>query len=297
MTTPRAHALPASLRSQSGLRVTKGHGTFNDFVLVDDPEGELALDAQHVAGLADRRGGLGGDGVIRVVRTRAAGIDAPADAPEWFMDYRNADGSIAEMCGNGVRVFAAYLDRAGRAPEGIFPIWTRSGVRTVEILERPGAGGAGAWQVRVGMGPARIGATPRTLELAGHQLTTTDVDMGNPHAVAILPAEIDLDGIDLEHRPELAPFPETGVNIEMVSLRGPRHAALRVHERGVGETLSCGTGTVAAAVVAARSVGEEGGAPWRMDVPGGTLTVGWTEDGQTTLSGPAELIADVTLLA
>src|SRR5699024_6826722 len=132
------------------LDFTKGHGTENDFVILDDPDGRLELDAARVAALADRRAGIGGDGVIRAVRSRAAGIDAPADAPEWFMDYRNADGSIAEMCGNGVRVLAAHLQRAGHVREDRFAILTRAGVRAVEILERPTGPGA-PWQVRVGM--------------------------------------------------------------------------------------------------------------------------------------------------
>ncbi|WP_395963509.1 hypothetical protein [Brachybacterium sp. Z12] len=121
---------------------TKGHGTQNDFVLLDDPGGALALDAVTVAALADRRAGIGGDGVIRAVRSRDAGVQAPADAPEWFMDYRNADGSIAEMCGNGVRVLAAHLQRAGHVTEDRFEILTRAGARTVEILQRPATPGA-----------------------------------------------------------------------------------------------------------------------------------------------------------
>src|SRR5699024_5822650 len=120
---------------------TKGHGTENDFVVLDDPDGRLDLDAALVAALADRRVGIGGDGVIRAVRSRAAGIDAPADAPEWFMDYRNADGSIAEMCGNGVRVLAAHLQRAGHVTGDRFALLTRAGTRTVEILARPAGPG------------------------------------------------------------------------------------------------------------------------------------------------------------
>ncbi|MFC0675510.1 diaminopimelate epimerase [Brachybacterium hainanense] len=297
----RAHGVPASLRTGEGTRFTKGHGTFNDFVLLDDPEGRLDLTPEAVRGLADRRGGIGGDGVIRVVRTRAAGVDAPAGAPEWFMDYRNADGTLAEMCGNGVRVFGAFLDRAGRMPEGAaLPIWTRAGLRTLEILRRPSEDGA-AWQVRVGMGPARIGGTRRTVTVRGpHQqpmdLPTLDVDLGNPHAAAMLPPEVDLEALDLESRPDLVPFPEAGTNIELVSLRGERHAAMRVFERGVGETLSCGTGTVAAAVAAAAASRDDSGLPWRIDVPGGSVVIGWESDGTTTLTGPAELVADGVLL-
>lgn len=277
------------------LDFTKGHGTENDFVILDDPDGRLELDAAGVAALADRRAGVGGDGVIRAVRSRAAGIDLPADAPEWFMDYRNADGSIAEMCGNGVRVLAAHLQRAGHVREDRFAILTRAGVRTVEILERPTGPGA-SWQVRVGMGASRTVPEARTVEIAGLRLDATDVDMGNPHAVAFLPADVDLDGLDLSRRPALDPEPADGANIELVSERGPHHVAMRVHERGVGETRSCGTGVAAVAVAAALRAGDESRTPWTVDVPGGRLEVGWTEEGEVTLSGPAQLVADGTTL-
>ncbi|MCS6712379.1 diaminopimelate epimerase [Brachybacterium sp. EF45031] len=315
MSIPVEHSTPTARTDQRGTtplptdrtgrtsplrRFTKGHGTENDFVLVEDVDGQLDLDEQTVRTLADRRAGIGGDGVIRVVRTRAAGIDAPADAPEWFMDYRNADGSLAQMCGNGVRVFAAYLDRAGLAPEGAFPIWTRAGVRTIEILQRPRSGHA-EWIVRVGMGPARFGDTPREVALDGDgvpaiAVETVDVDMGNPHAVAFLPEPVPLERLDLSRRLDLTPAPEGGTNIEVVSERGPRHVAMRVVERGVGETRSCGTGVAAVAAAAARRAGDTSGADWRVDVPGGTLTVGWTPQGELTLTGPAALVADGELI-
>ncbi|GAA4530868.1 diaminopimelate epimerase [Brachybacterium paraconglomeratum] len=274
---------------------TKGHGTENDFVVLDDPEGALELDGAAVAALADRRAGLGGDGVIRAVRSRSAGIEVPADAPEWFMDYRNADGSIAEMCGNGVRVLAAHLQRAGHIREDRFAILTRAGARTVEILHRPATPGA-PWSVRVGMGTSRIADGNRIVEIAGQRLEVTDVDMGNPHAVAFLPAEVALEQLDLSHRPVLDPEPAAGANIELVSERGSRHVVMRVHERGVGETRSCGTGVAAVAVAAAHRAGDESGEPWTVDVPGGRLQVGWTADGEVTLTGPAQLVADGTTL-
>lgn len=274
---------------------TKGHGTENDFVVLDDPEGALDLDGAAVAALADRRAGLGGDGVIRAVRSRSAGIEVPADAPEWFMDYRNADGSIAEMCGNGVRVLAAHLQRAGHVREDRFEILTRAGVRSVEILHRPTTPGA-PWSVRVGMGTSRIGSGNRVVEIVGQRLEVTDVDMGNPHAVAFLPAEVALEQLDLSHRPALSPEPAEGANIELVSARGPRHVAMRVHERGVGETRSCGTGVAAVAVAAAHRAGDVSHEPWTVDVPGGRLEVGWTAAGEVTLTGPAQLVADGTTL-
>ena len=274
---------------------TKGHGTENDFVVLDDPDGALALDAATVAALADRRAGIGGDGVIRAVRSRCAGIDAGAEAPEWFMDYRNADGSIAEMCGNGVRVLAAHLRRTGHVTEDRFEVLTRAGVRTVEILAEPGTAGE-PWSVRVGMGTARSEHDLRTVRIAGQRLEVTDVDMGTPHAVAFLPGDIALEDLDLTRRPALDPEPAEGANIELVSERGPRHVAMRVHERGVGETRSCGTGVAAVAVAAAQRAGDDSGQPWTVDVPGGRLQVGWTPDGEVTLTGPAQLVADGTTL-
>src|SRR5690625_1642050 len=131
----------------SPLRFTKGHGTENDFVVRDDPDGAPDRDAAAVVWLADRRAGLGADGVSRADRTARAGIEPPAHAPEWFMDYRNGDGALAEMCGNGVRVLAAHLRRAGHVHEDTFAVWTRAGARTVEIRSVP-SGTEHSWTVR-----------------------------------------------------------------------------------------------------------------------------------------------------
>ena len=280
----------------SRIAFAKGHGAHNDFVLIDDSDGASDISADDVVRLCERTGGLGADGVIRVVRTAAAGIDAPAGAPEWFMDYRNADGSISEMCGNGVRVFAAYLDRTGRAPGADFPIWTRAGVRRVELLERPAADAEPRWQVRVGMGVSREDGAVRRVSIGGQQLDAVDVSMGNPHTVAWLPSSLPLAELDLTTRPDLLPEPPEGANIELVEDRGERHVAMRVHERGVGETLACGTGACAVAVAAAARAGDASGEPWRVDLPGGTLTIGWADDGEVTLAGPAEIVAEGTLL-
>lgn len=278
------------------LRFTKGHGTENDFVVLDDPDGELDLDASTIAALADRRAGVGADGVIRVVRTARAGIDAPSDAPEWFMDYRNADGSLAEMCGNGVRVLAAHLRRAGHVHEDAFAVWTRAGARTVEICAEPSTAQQ-TWTVRVGMGAAQLADSGRTVTVAGRRLPVYDVDMGNPHAVAFLPDQLALADLDLTTRPPLAPEPADGANIELVTTRGVRHVAMRVVERGVGETRSCGTGVAAVAVAAARRARDDSALPWTVDVPGGRLSVGWTAAGDVTLTGPAALVADGVMLA
>src|SRR5699024_6570091 len=155
------------------------------------PDGELDLDAAAVVALADRRAGIGADGVIRAVRTARAGIEAPAHAPEWFMDYRNGDGSLAEMCGNGVRVLAAHLRRAGHVHEDTFAVWTRAGARTVEIRSVP-FGTEHSWTVRVGMGAAHLQEGGRTVTVAGHRLPAAAADLANPPASASRPTNLPL---------------------------------------------------------------------------------------------------------
>ncbi len=264
----------------------KGHGTENDFVLLVDPDREVDLHPALVRALCDRHAGIGGDGVLRVV---LAVVDpegaAMSDVASWFMDYRNADGSVAEMCGNGIRVFARYLVDSGREPAGELAIATRDGVKRVR-LEATG-------EVSVDMGPARLPATERKVTVDGHSWTAVEVDMGNPHAVAFVD---DLDEAGpLSSAPQLDPPFEHGVNVEFVVGRGDRHVAMRVHERGVGETRSCGTGVCAAAVAAARRDGEPAPVTYAVDVPGGRLSVAVRADGTVELTGPAVLVAEGTL--
>ncbi|MVA75671.1 diaminopimelate epimerase [Auraticoccus sp. F435] len=265
----------------------KGHGTQNDFVLLVDPDGSLDLGADEVRWLCDRRAGVGGDGVLRAVRA-AAVDDWQGDGALWFMDYRNADGSVAEMCGNGVRVFAHHLLAEGLLSGRRFDIATRAGVRPVEVLD-------GA-RYRVEMGPVRVepGAVTVTAATGEGERSwpATAVDVGNPHAVVLLgPADPQLASLELHVAPRWRPadvFPE-GVNVEFVRSVGERHLQMRVHERGSGETRSCGTGTVAAVAASARSVGAAVGT-WRVDVPGGTVEVELAE-GTSYLTGPAEVVA------
>ncbi len=267
------------------MRFLKGHGTENDFVILPDPEGSLDLPAGLVARLCDRRAGIGADGVLRVVRTdrlRSAGSQAGAQwaGAEWFMDYRNADGSLAEMCGNGVRVFARYLIAAGLAAGPEFTVATRAGLRRV----REEASG----DITVDMGPA-VALGPGRAVLDGRVWEGLRVSVGNPH-LACVTAE-PLDKLDLTGVPELDPaaFPDGG-NLELVQLTGPASASMRVRERGSGETRSCGTGAVAAAVAAARAAGQDTGA-WEITVPGGQLTV-TLGAGTSWLTGPAVLVAE-----
>ncbi|HSK59361.1 MAG TPA: diaminopimelate epimerase [Actinomycetospora sp.] len=263
----------------------KGHGTENDFVVLPDPDGELDLTAARVAALCDRRRGLGADGVLRVVRWAALkDSEIPTAFPaepgvEWFMDYRNADGGVAEMCGNGVRVFAHWLERAGWLPEGdTHALGTRAGVRSVRLTDDG---------VSVDMGPARLGPESTAL-VGGRAFPGTAVDVGNPHLACV--TDIALDALDLTVEPghDRALFPR-GVNVEFVSPVRDGRVAMRVHERGVGETRSCGTGTVAAVVAALRAGGEASG-DVEVATPGGRLRVTVSDD-TTVLHGPAVLVA------
>ncbi|WP_232662579.1 diaminopimelate epimerase [Pseudonocardia sp. TRM90224] len=266
------------------MRFSKGHGTENDFVLLPDPDGALDLTPALVAELCDRRRGIGGDGVLRVVRWVALG-DGPAPDPSvtWFMDYRNADGSIAEMCGNGVRVFARYLATTGLQPGTEFPIGTRAGVRTVRFV----GGDREHGDVAVDMGPARLGESSKA-SVAGQEFGGVAVDVGNPHLACVTDAP--LAALDLTRAPlhDSQLFPE-GVNVEFVSPLAGGEVRMRVHERGVGETRSCGTGTVAAAAAALQHAGRETGEVV-VHILGGTVrvTIG---HGTSTLQGPAVLVA------
>lgn len=267
----------------------KGHGTENDFVIVPDPENVIDLSPAAVAVLCDRRAGIGGDGLLHVVRSAAhPEARGMAGEAEWFMDYRNGDGSIAEMCGNGVRVFARYLQRAGHVTEGDIAIATRGGVKNVHLAKEG--------DVTVGMGKALL---PEGGHCTGgeHAWPARNVNMGNPHAVAFVD--------DLAHAGDLFTAPPfspasvypDGVNVEFVVDRGPRHVAFRVHERGSGETRSCGTGACAVAVAAARRDGTDPavtGTPvtYTVDVPGGRLVITERADGEIEMTGPAVIVAE-----
>ncbi|MEV1063716.1 diaminopimelate epimerase [Streptomyces sp. NPDC050263] len=267
----------------------KGHGTENDFVIVPDPENAIDLPPAVVAALCDRRAGIGGDGLLHVVRSAAhpEAKDMAAEA-EWFMDYRNGDGSVAEMCGNGVRVFARYLQHAGLIPGGDLAVATRGGVKSVHLAKDG--------DVTVGMGKARLPEGEVTVSVDGRSWPARNVNMGNPHAVAFVD--------DLAHAgPLYAPPPFSpasaypdGVNVEFVVDRGPRHVALRVHERGSGETRSCGTGACAVAVAAARRDGSDPAvtgtpATYTVDLPGGRLVITERPDGEIEMTGPAVIVA------
>ncbi|GGI48763.1 diaminopimelate epimerase [Agromyces flavus] len=287
------------------LRFTKGHGTGNDFVLFSDPEGDVQLTPTQIAAVCDRHFGVGGDGLIRAVRSDRLvdGAAAIAEDPDaaWFMDYWNADGSPSEMCGNGIRVFTRYLIDQGLvalADGEWIPIGTRAGVRRVREL---GSGNfeadLGVWRLDGGEPLVRA----KNLHAARPGL---GIDVGNPHVVVALADDDELDGLDLAYVPILEPEPQAGANVEFVVPAEPLVEAgrgrirMRVHERGSGETLSCGTGAVASALAVRYWAGEGAPDEWVVQVPGGVVGVRMrTEpDGEhVLLSGPAELVFDGVL--
>jgi diaminopimelate epimerase len=286
------------------LQFTKGHGTGNDFVLFADPDGEIELTAAQIAAICDRHFGVGADGVLRAVRSRSIpeGAAALAEdaAAEWFMDYHNADGSVAEMCGNGIRVFTRFLIERGLAtlePGETLPVGTRSGVRDVQRNATGFQADLGRWSLDGGEPTVRA----RELPVARPGL---GINVGNPHVVVALASDAELDSADLSYIPIVDPVPVDGANVEFVVAADPLvndgigRIRMRVHERGSGETLSCGTGAVAAALATRHWAGDGAPNQWRVDVAGGTVGVRMfpTEDGEhVSLSGPAELVFEGAL--
>ncbi|MFI6866901.1 diaminopimelate epimerase [Nocardia sp. NPDC050406] len=280
------------------IEFSKGHGTQNDFVVLPDPDAWLELTEARVEALCDRQRGLGADGVLRVVRAGAL-VDTGvlADLPEgvaaedWFMDYRNADGSIAEMCGNGVRVFAHYLVATGLEQRTEFVVGSRAGARPVVVHHADAVHG----EVTVAMGRVRrLGQSSATLD--GREFTGLGIDVGNPHLACVDPTltVASLAELDLTRPPTFdRDFFPHGVNVEILTPLHDGAVDMRVYERGVGETRSCGTGTVATAAAALirdgvdldTEVGEV-----RVRIPGGEVTV-VIDHGSATLRGPSVLLA------
>lgn len=286
------------------VRFTKGHGTGNDFILVENFDNQLNLGEAQIAWLCDRHFGVGADGLILVTRTESAPEVAHLlqEEPnaEWFMDYRNADGSKAEMCGNGARVFARYLvDKQLTTIEDgkTLAIATRAGIRDLTTA---------AVGFAVDLGEFRVNYTQDVLVSAkglGVPRPSLAVNIGNPHQVVAVADTRELQNLDLTSAPTFDPTLPESANVEFVVPMGIEGGVgvikMRVHERGVGETLSCGTG-IAAAAVAVRHWGAPGQNHWRVEVPGGAVGVRiWTaENGErVSISGPAELTfeGDVSL--
>jgi diaminopimelate epimerase len=291
------------------MRFAKGHGTGNDFLILPDPDDALDLSPELVARLCDRRTGLGADGVLRVVRTDgrvpaggrpgrdgrpevgheggrgggredaggSGGVVPPGQA-QWFMDYRNADGSVAEMCGNGARVFARYLLSHGLADGPAFTVATRAGAR--QVWAEPGG------EITVDMGAPAVLGRGRAV-VGGRECEGLAVSLGNPHLACLV--DVPVADFDLSAPPlvDHGQFPD-GVNVEVLQVTADSCAEMRVYERGSGATLSCGTGAVAAAVAAAMPdrVGT-----WTVRVPGGRLAVTLGE-ATSLLTGPAVIVAE-----
>lgn len=277
----------------------KAHGTENDFVVLMDEATQVNLTEERVRHLADRRAGIGGDGVIRIATGDAlvsagvlAELPAGVHGEEWFMDYRNADGSQAEMCGNGVRAFAHVLCRQGKVMVGEkFGIGTRAGRKLVEVHELSGENQEHAI-VSVEMGaPEVLGVS--TAQVGDMKVAGLGVDMGNPHLAAVVPnlTAQELQELPIDQQVQFDPeFFPAGVNLEVLTPLDDAGAVhMRVHERGVGETRSCGTGTVAAAVSALADA-ELATGTVTVHVPGGTVEVEVSEDG-SVLCGPSAIVA------
>lgn len=282
------------------MEFTKAHGTANDFVVLTDLDDRLELSAVFVRALTDRRRGVGGDGVIR--------IGAGGDDADVFMDYRNADGSIGEMCGNGVRVVAKHVvdgELVAARDDGTVVIGTRAGLKPVRIVAWHDDGTVA--QVAVDMGapqldPALVpfeverGADEPTHRVEVDDATSVElsvVSMGNPHAVVVT------DDVATAPVASLGPQLETHrrfpakANVGFAQVLSDSRIRLRVWERGVGETAACGTGACAA-VVALHRLGSVHGEV-AVELPGGTLTVAYTPGGTVTMRGPAVEVASGTL--
>lgn len=298
MSTHPDYAVP----DRDALRFVKGHGTQNDFVVLTDPAATLDLDDALVAAICDRRRGIGADGLLRVARSAAlvaAGVlSALPDgvAPDdWFMDYRNADGSIAEMCGNGVRVFAHFVRATGLEEADEFTVGSRAGGRPVIVHSADHTDA----DVSVEMGPVTV--TGESVAHVGDvEFSGAVVDVGNPHLACVIDG-LCADGLAAVDFTPGARFDTdifgNGANLEIVTPAveptvsgGPLTAQMRVLERGVGETRSCGTGLVAAGAALLRARGERTGV-LEISVPGGTVEVTITDDG-ARLRGPSRLVAD-----
>ncbi|AYJ49526.1 diaminopimelate epimerase [Rhodococcus sp. P1Y] len=276
------------------MHFAKGHGTQNDFVVLHDPDVAIELIRPRVAALCDRRRGLGADGVLRVARSgalRDAGVldrlPAGVGADDWFMDYRNGDGSVAEMCGNGVRVFAHYLLASGLETAEQFVVGSRAGARPVTVHKFDDSSA----DVTVDMGDVHLMGSSTTT-LAGRTFEGIGIDVGNPH-LACVDASADIDSLralDLSRAPDLdSDFFRAGANVEILTRMQFGRVDMRVFERGVGETRSCGTGTVAAAAAALSYEGLDSGQVV-VGVPGGEVTV-TIDDSGATLRGPSVLVA------
>lgn len=291
--------------------VFKAHATGNDFVVYADPDGVFEPTEQEVRFLCDRHFGIGGDGLIRLAPpasvsdvTEEQVADCVVNGADWFMDYRNADGSLAEMCGNGTRAITLFAQRQGLAdgPGGLpFHLGTRAGIKVLAALGDVEPYGHNVFRVEMGawrMG--RVNAYAVRIPGTLGEGRGTFVDMGNPHVVvpvkdggATLPG---VEELNLAVTPEISPTIDGGQNVEFARVDGIDdglgHATMRVHERGCGETLSCGTGLCATGVVLRAKTGVD---HWDITVRGGIVRVDVT-DKDVKLTGSATIVARIDLM-
>ncbi len=293
--------------------VYKAHATGNDFVVYLDEDGTHEPTADEVRFLCDRHFGIGGDGLIRLAHPQAVSdvnerqiADCAAGDADWFMDYRNADGSLAEMCGNGTRAITLFAQRQGIAdqPGGKpFHLGTRAGVKVLTSLgDVPGLG-KGVFQVEMGAWKrGDVDGYEVTIPGTSGSARGTFVDMGNPHVVAVLEDAFaslpNVEDLDLVTKPVVAPEIPSDQNVEFVRIDEQSEgddageATMRVNERGCGETLSCGTGLCATAITLRAKTGID---HWTITVRGGTLRVDVTDE-DVKLTGSATIVGKIELL-
>lgn len=293
--------------------VYKAHATGNDFVVYLDEDGTHEPTADEVRFLCDRHFGIGGDGLIRLAHPQAVSdvnerqiADCAAGDADWFMDYRNADGSLAEMCGNGTRAITLFAQRQGIAdqPGGTpFHLGTRAGVKILTSLgDVPGLG-KDVFQVEMGAWKrGDVDGYEVTIPGTSGSARGTFVDMGNPHVVAVLEDAFaslpNVEDLDLVTKPVVAPEIPSDQNVEFVRIDEQSEgddageATMRVNERGCGETLSCGTGLCATAITLRAKTGID---HWTITVRGGTLRVDVTDE-DAKLTGSATIVGKIELL-
>ncbi|MBT8163653.1 MULTISPECIES: diaminopimelate epimerase [Arthrobacter] len=307
--------LPQTEPSVQGIPFWKAHGTGNDFVLIADPAGDLAISPVMTSQICDRHRGIGADGLIRAVRSESMpeGRDVLAFAPdaEWFMDYRNADGTVAEMCGNGVRAFVHFLLSTGLADlaEGsALTVGTRAGAKKVTRVGRDYEIDMGPWRKAFPERSIDDGTDAAVAVPGADAVRGLSIDMGNPHTVVMLPAGTLLAALDLTSKPEVSPLPRRGTNVEFALLDEsgdpelPRVINMRVYERSVGETQACGTGACATAAAVRLMTGLQD-AQWTVQMPGGPVLVSFQKERgmggaareHVFLRGPARMVAKGTI--
>jgi diaminopimelate epimerase len=264
------------------LSFTKMNGAGNDFVMLDNRDASLTLSKAEIARLCDRHRGIGADGLLMV--------ETPRDGADFRMRYYNADGGEAEMCGNGARCFARYARKVSGHEGEIIAFETEAGVIAARCVGD---------DVQIDMSSPHSYAVAATLDAAGQELTVHSINTGVPHAVIFVK---DLEAVDTARLGAAiryhAHFQPKGTNVNFVGVVSPNEISVRTYERGVeGETLACGTGVVACALIHHLETGAEG--PIRVHVRGGeTLSVSF-ETGATagdfahvTLTGPADFVFD-----